>query len=365
MAEQHVAEIEAIQGLLGALQELPHVEAHAEPVRWERQSGLARADAAIDFRIDGKEYMLLVEIKKSLYPRDARQAVWAIKDYMAHLRGLKDNRPIIPLLAADSISKGAKELLKTENVGYYDSSGSLFIPAQGAFFYIDKPQARAVTKSVRTLFRGKRSQVIHALLSQHEKWLGVKEIAKLAEVSPATASETLAAMERFDWLASRGQGPSKERHLIQPAMVLDEWKNHVLAAPASPVHRYYVSNTKLDELEARIDKIWRQRGFEYVLTQEAAAQRYAPYLSSMSRVAYRMSPGRRTTEALRDLGANAVSEGANLLVIDTPSRNPFLFKQEIDSTWLASPIQVYLDLFRASGRARDMAEHLRRERIGF
>jgi hypothetical protein len=32
---------------------------------------------------------------------------------------------------------------------------------------------------------------------------------------------------------------------------------------------------------------------------------------------------------------------------------------------LASPIQVYLDLLRGEGRAKEMADHLRQEQIGF
>ena len=30
-----------------------------------------------------------------------------------------------------------------------------------------------------------------------------------------------------------------------------------------------------------------------------------------------------------------------------------------------SPVQVYLDLMRSEGRAGEMADHLRRQRIGF
>ncbi|MEX3960053.1 hypothetical protein [Trinickia sp. EG282A] len=42
-----------------------------------------------------------------------------------------------------------------------------------------------------------------------------------------------------------------------------------------------------------------------------------------------------------------------------------MFRQQDDGVWLASPVQVYLDLLRAEGRAKEMAEHLRKERIGF
>ena len=75
--------------------------------------------------------------------------------------------------------------------------------------------------------------------------------------------------------------------------------------------------------------------------------------------------GSHTAETiLSELGAKRVSEGANLHVIDTTSLGAFLFKERVGDVWLASPIQVYLDLLRGSGRAIEMAEHLRQERIG-
>jgi len=76
-------------------------------------------------------------------------------------------------------------------------------------------------------------------------------------------------------------------------------------------------------------------------------------------------PGRAADEALAILGARPVNEGANFSVIDVRSSDELLFRQKVDEAWLASPIQVYLDLLHGEGRAKDMAVHLRRERIGF
>jgi len=47
------------------------------------------------------------------------------------------------------------------------------------------------------------------------------------------------------------------------------------------------------------------------------------------------------------------------------SRCELLFRARIGDAWLAGPVQVYLDLLRGEGRAKEMAEHLRKERLGF
>ena len=359
--EPSVPKREIIEELLATLQELPGV--HAHPVR--RDVALAnrwgRIDAEIDVTMADRQYRLIVEVKKSLFPRDVREALWQLKGYV---RTLDPDNTIVPLLVAESISPGSKELLERENVGYYDSGGSLFIPARGVYVYIDKPPPKSFSRSVRVLFKGKRSQILHALLHDPKEWFSVKKLAEFARVSPATASETLSALERFDWLTSRGQGPSKERQLIQPAVLLDEWKKQIAASPKPVIRRYYVPGGDSEKMAEHLDQVCERRDLDYVLTQDAAAQRYAPFLSAILRVTCRMPPGRATDAALKELDAREVADGANLAVIETRSDGEFLFKERLGSVWLANPVQVYLDLQWASGRAPEMADHLRRQRIG-
>jgi hypothetical protein len=78
-----------------------------------------------------------------------------------------------------------------------------------------------------------------------------------------------------------------------------------------------------------------------------------------------MLAGAGADAAIADLGARVVSEGANLVVIETDSSGELLFRERVGGVWLASPIQVYLDLLRGEGRAKEMADHLRQEQIGF
>lgn len=117
------------------------------------------------------------------------------------------------MLLATSISPGAKELLRHEGVGYFDSGGSLFVRAKGAYLYIDKPPPQVLAKAIRTLYSGRRAQVLHALLNEHNAWFSVKALAERAHVSPATASQVFTELERFDWVESKGQGPARKRRL--------------------------------------------------------------------------------------------------------------------------------------------------------
>jgi DNA-binding transcriptional ArsR family regulator len=362
--EGYRLEIDTVGRLLEALRGLPGVDAH-EPAMQPAAHGDRRFDAEIEFTAGGRRYLLLIEVKKSVYPRDAQQVLWQLDRYMAAGHSERKQQ-VVPLLAAESISPGAKDLLKSENCGFFDTGGSLFIPARGAYVFIEQPPPKTLQKTIRGLFKGKRSQVLHALLNRHDEWFGVKELAEIAKVSPATASETLSALERFEWLTVRGQGPSKERQLTDPGALLDEWQKQTLAATRKQTYRrFYISGSDPDAIAHRFTDICEQLGLDCALTEQSAAQTYAPFLTSVSRVTCRLAYSSRVSELYAELEAKPVNEGANLDVIETRSQGEFLFRKRVDQLWLASPVQVYLDLLRSGGRGKEMAEHLRQESIGF
>ena len=166
---------------------------------------------------------MLIQMKKAVYPRDVRQALWQIRELArTWLERAEGQQPVF-FLVAQSISPGAKDLLRNEQVGYYDSGGSLFLPAGNIYVYVDKPPPKSLSRSIRSVFSGRRAQVLHGVLLRNREWFGVKEIADQAGVSPATASQVLMELEKFDWVVSLGQGPGKKRHLREPGALLDAW----------------------------------------------------------------------------------------------------------------------------------------------
>lgn len=363
MYDSSLTEQQLIGRFVDALQELPEVEAELD----HREPGSPRDrgyDAQVDLHVAGKSFVLLVEAKKAVFPRDVRQMIWQLRE-ASHGQPNRQGRAPLTLLIAESISPGAKELLRSERVGYYDSGGSLYLPAPGAYLYIDKPPPKTLAKSIRALFSGRRAQVLHTLLVRQRNWFGVTELAREAQVSPATASQVLTELERFDWLSSRGQGPSKERHLREPSALLEAWAKQLVTTRLPTLPRYYVAGMKADALAKRLADVFEVRNVQYAVTHEAAAQRYAPFLSHISQVRVRVLIGADAHAAMDDLTARPVAEGANLVIIEAKSEGDLLFRERMDDVWLASPIQIYLDLLHGEGRAKEMAEHFRKERIGF
>jgi hypothetical protein len=364
MVEPAPAEQSLIERFLESLRELPGV--HAELLSAEQDSSDPDrgCDARVDLRTGDQPLTILIEVRKSLYPRDVRQALWQSRK-LIHGAEQRQDRETQFLLIAELISPGAKELLRAERIGYFDSGGSLFLPARKAYLYIDKPPPKSLQRSMRSVFSGRRAQVVHALLLRKQDWFSVKDIAARAQVSPSTASEVLSELERFDWLVSRGQGPIKERHLREPTALLDAWAKQLPFLGKPVLRRYYVPGEKTDALIKRIGDAFDAHKISYAISYDAAAQRYAPFLSNVSQVRTRVLWTPNAETAIADLGARPVDEGSNFTIIETESAGELLFSEKVDGIWLASPIQIYLDLLRGEGRAKELADHLRKERIGF
>lgn len=364
MSSIEATERELLELFLKTLRDLPGVRADVVRVPVQSPGPGPRHDIQVHLCASGNTVDLRVETKKALYPRDVHQALWRLNHDRRGGRGTNEHE-VVPVLVAESISPGAKELLRDERVGYYDTGGSLFVSADGIYVCVDMPPPKAFTGVMRTLFSKRRSQVSHTLLTRHEHWFSVQELAQQAGVSRTTASQVLRELERFDWLVSRGQGPNKRRHLLDPGALLDAWARELVTMRRPAMRHYYVPRIRAEGLVQKVAEVLGAHGVVYAVTHEAAGQRYAPFLSRVSRVRCRLLEGPAARQAIHELGARTVNEGINLTVIESHSLGELMHRQQLDEVWLASPIQVYLDLVGSEGRSKELGEHLRRERIGF
>jgi hypothetical protein len=147
--------------------------------------------------------------------------------------------------------------------------------------------------------------------------------------------------------------------------LLDQWAEHVALLKPPPFRRYFLPALRAEQLLNAMTRAFADHDVLYAVSFEAAAQRYAPFLSSVSQVKCRSLTGAALDAGLAALNARVVEEGANFSVLETKSAGDLLFREQLDGTSLASPIQVYLDLLRSEGRAKELAQNLRKERLHF
>lgn len=365
----NVSEDDILHELLEALQQIPDSRAGIEarnvaagvrspPGSSSRSRDL---DALVEAEVAGHRVMLAVECKQHAFPRDVMTAVWQLRDFISSAE--HGPEPWIPVLAAVAVSPGARDILRNEGVGYFDTGGSLYLPAPGMFVFIDRPMPKQAERRTGAIFRGRRAQVLHAVWALRHEWFGVNQIAEKAMVAPATASETLATLERHGWVTAKGAGPAKMRRLDDPQGFLDAWAEHQQKERSPQLRRYYVPAGPVQPLMRHLHEACEEKGVLYEMTGEAAGHEYAPYLTSISQLRCRMMIGSSSEAVLREMGARQVDEGWNLGVLDADNEGAFAFREMGQYGWLASPLQTYLDLLQGSGRSREMAQHLRQERL--
>jgi hypothetical protein len=349
--------------LLATLRQMPNVaSAQFEDVQRPEDRGI---DLVVGAFINNRPVRLVIQAKNTVFPRDVRAAFWDLKAISKRPAETGSSVAAIPMIAAATISDGAKELLQTERIGYFERSGSLFLANDDLYVLIDKHSTKEARKIDRPLFSGIRSSVIHALLMNPGKWFSTRDLAALAFVSSSTVSIVLSELQRRDLADLQGKGPSKMRRLSRPGALLDEWFKQASLQPKPKMRRFYVPLVKPEELMKRIDEVCTKNGTRYVISHEWAAQLYSPFLSNISQVKCRIYPNVPLSFITSELNAREVAEGSNWGLIESESLRDMLFEQNIRGLRVESPILAYLDLLGGEGRSKEMAEHLRRERIGF
>ncbi len=355
----HMNEDILIEDFVSALEAAPNTRAHI--VSREARAGPIWADFLVEIQVGDVPILLVVEAKRMAFPRDVREASWKLGKYLDHMS--LEGKQAVPVIVAETISPGARSLLREEGVGYYDTSGSLYVPARGVYLYVEKPIPKRQARTLGSLFVGRRAQVLHAVWLCRGNWFGVHEIAERASVSPTTVSQTLIALERREWVVTRGSGPTKERRVSNPQALLDAWSTYQTSAKPKPMRHYYVRSAKVGDLVHRLDQVCEDHDVPYEITGSMAGQIHAPYLSSVSQVQCRLAQGAASEAVLDMIEARPVREGWNLGILDAKSPNEFVFRERINGVWVADPLQTYLDLLQAGGRSKELADHLRAERL--
>jgi hypothetical protein len=352
LAHDYVTALQSISGIQAELKQ------DADP------RGL---DAVVWANVAGKDFTLLLEVKQTIYPRDVYQALHQFQYLQRSLHQPihETADAVLPVLVAESISAGAQEILKRENVAFYDGGGSLFLSHDGTFLNLVKPPAPAHAKIVRNLYSGARARVLVALLLGKDRWFGIDDISQVASVSVGTASEMLKALEDLEWVRTQGSGPNKERKILNPGGALDSWANHVRGSKQPRLRRYYIPYLDNGNLPVHLDQHLVRNDVRYAFTGEVAAQHWTPYLTHISQIRARCVWSLKAELAMQEMNARIVTEGANFVVIELATEADLLFRERDEQLWYANPIHIYLDLLTAEGRAKDMAQFFREQRILF
>lgn len=317
------------------------------PASWSvtsHQAGNALTDAMWTIQSsDGSAANLLVKVKRVVEPRDVPALLRRIDS------GRDSSGSGAAVVAAPFLSLRTRELLAASGAGWFDMTGNLRLQLDSPALFLDRvgasrsPYTDADDRRLKSLKGPGAARVVRALLDT-ETPLGVRRLAEVAEVGPATSSRVLELLVREDLVERDPDGRVID---VSKLSLVRRW---------TADYGLTSTNQAVPVLAARgIDQILaaltRYDG-RYAITAEAATRAYPP--TGQAAVA----PLTLLTVFVPDASAAAdqltlrpVDRGANVVLVEPFDDVVYRAAAIRDRLTYAAPSQVVADLLTGPGRA--------------
>ncbi len=315
-----------------------------EEIKTRTSKEEVRPDFLVKLALSKGEKYLVVEIKVNGQPRLAREAVNQILRY----------RDLFPgsygVFLAPYISPKAGEICRQEGIGYIDLAGNCYLCFDEVYIEQEgRPNVFKEKRDLRSLYSPKAERVLRVLLNNPRKTWKIIDLADEAQVSLGQVSNVKKLLMDREWIKTEMSGFV----LSEPEELLREWVENY-SFRRNKVRDYY-SLQSIAEIESGLAEIFNRKAFKYALTGFSGAARLSPAVRYQRAIAYVEQDGE---DLLPQLGLKRVSSGANLSLLSPYDNGVFYGSRVIDGIRIASPIQIYLDLFGFRGRGEEAANAL-------
>ncbi len=326
---------------------------------WEEtadpRGGSQTGDLSIKFKLGSQEHVFVLEVSSLGQPRQIRAVVTRFED-------LNRERPgAYPVATAVYIGPQSAKILKSHGFGYVDLSGNCHLAFENVLIEKEgKRNVRPSTRPLRSLFAPRATRVIRVLLEEAARAWRLEELAKAAGVSLGHSHNVVKRLEDLRWVERDG---NQRITLGKPADLLDAWADSYTyrvneiasyAAPERVSRRLIAEVARAATGESRRYAFTLASGLSLVV---AASQRLA---------AIHCYVEGDPAPLARALGLRPAAEADGSVHLLAPY-DPGVFDGALEKGGLkvAGLPQLYVDLLHYERRGRELAEHLRREAMGY
>jgi hypothetical protein len=328
-------------------------------------------DISFDLLSGANQIRVLAEVKSAFSPR-------VLEEIRPWIRRLKSLRPDVAVaVIAPQLSVQAQAFCIENGIDFLDLAGNVSINIPGKFTLqrsgmrasgeLARPSEDARTVNV---FSGRFSRVLRVLLQQPRSW-SVSEIARELEKESRRLRESFPATD-IDFTISQGSvskaiGGLEEQLLVrrrgtaivvpEPLRLLQQWAEKYKERYRWRLRSsFQTGNPFGSELSKIADGIAPLLQGVSAFTGASAAAKNAPFID-VDIVDVFVSGGAANATVLRDLKSQA-SNDPRLRLITPYDAGVFMYAQLLGPALVASPVQVYLDLYARGGRDLKQAEYL-------
>jgi hypothetical protein len=264
------------------------------------------------------------------------------------------------VIAAPRLSPGARELARSEGVGWLDETGAAEM--HSGLLVVSRTGDRSAQPRARSAWRPATLAVCEVLLTGCPPT--VSAVAGATGLAPSTAVEALQVLTRDGLLSAEvARGPRSRRSVADPDQLIDAYAAE--AEQLRPPLSLRVGSLWRDPLAGITEagRAWRAADVRWAVTSALSAAVLAPVLTLITPLEVYVS-GRTHGDLRRAAGRAGLSEieGGRLLLrpFPTPANGKVTTEIRPGVMSVLWP-RAYADLRLAGVRGEDAAEHLREE----
>jgi hypothetical protein len=244
---------------------------------------------------------------------------------------------------------------KEAGVALFDMSGNAYLRLPGVYIERMRPsREQGPEPASGTVFTAKASRILRAFLYRFpQDWLQA-DLIPATGLSAGYVSTLLKRLQGQNYITNR----RGMLHLEDPDRLLNDWVAHY----RFDRHRKMSFAMSAGNYEAGVDKLGKALTASvtrFVWTGWTGAHLRAPYSTPTTYMAYVSE-----TPKVMD-GVFPVENGGNVVLCMPHDAGVFQFATHSRAGEIASDAQLYLDLIRMPGRAKEMAEALRYQCLDF
>lgn len=317
------------------------------------------ADAELDVRLpNGENRRIVVEVKGNSRRAPIEAALSQLRNYVVHMSPAAQ-----PLLVSSYLGRPMRAWLRSQGVWFADLAGNRFFFGPGLLVdreVADRPES--AKERAPSVFADRNSRVLRYLVPRPAIRIGIRELARKIDLSPAAVSVGLKRLREMGYLAA----DLGEIRLQDRESLFEEWVSFYRPRFRRQVEeRFYVHARSAEAVVdlLRSQPLAKKNG--YGLSLHAGASLVAPYVQ-FREVHIDVAPEAKpfALRLLKALSAQQPSGEANLIFLAPFYKNSFLFESRmIKGVRVVSDIQLYLDLSCFPQRGSEQAQVILDTRI--